>query len=157
MNALSLATESRLGPQSTATFRAQLVDIDDSGALVIHVQGVAEKAQILSHLASCIRGAAHHLPVPVLVTYAEGDELPIVVGIIQSDVQSAEASTSLSRQSVIVDGERITLTAHTELELRCGKSSVRLTKDGKVTIKGARIFSRAAHTNKVKGATVQIN
>jgi hypothetical protein len=32
-----------------------------------------------------------------------------------------------------------------------------LTRDGRVTVRGARIVTRAAETNRVKGGTVEIN
>jgi hypothetical protein len=47
--------------------------------------------------------------------------------------------------------------AKDEIQLRCGKSSVTLRKDGKIEIKGTQIVSRASGVNRIKGASVAIN
>jgi len=144
-------------PQPATFLCAKLIDIDASGTPVIEVEGVARKASLLSHLSDWIQSASNHLPVPVLITSADHDDRPIVVGIIQSSIKSINTDAFEGRQSVVVDGERIELKAHTEIELLCGKSSIKLSKDGKIVIKGAQILTRATRQNKIKGATVQIN
>ena len=49
------------------------------------------------------------------------------------------------------------LTAEREIELRCGKSSLVLTRAGKVLIRGAYLLSRSSGVNRIKGGSVQIN
>jgi hypothetical protein len=44
-----------------------------------------------------------------------------------------------------------------EISITCGKSSITLRKDGRVVIKGTDLVSRAARTNKIRGAAVKIN
>jgi hypothetical protein len=56
-----------------------------------------------------------------------------------------------------LDGERIVLTAGQEIELRCGKASLILTRAGKVLIRGAYLLSRSSGVNRIKGGSVQIN
>jgi hypothetical protein len=55
------------------------------------------------------------------------------------------------------DGKRVTLTADKEIELRCGKASITLTRAGKVLIRGAYLLSRSSGVNRIKGGSVQIN
>jgi hypothetical protein len=55
-----------------------------------------------------------------------------------------------------VDG-RVELVGQREVVLRCGPASIRLTPDGRVTIRGTRILSRADGPNRVQGASVELN
>ena len=56
-----------------------------------------------------------------------------------------------------LDKKRLELEASDEIRLTCGKSSLLLRRDGTVIIKGVTITSRASQTNKIRGATVNIN
>ena len=47
--------------------------------------------------------------------------------------------------------------AEREIVLRCGDSSITLTRAGKVIIKGKYILNRSSGYNKIKGAAVEIN
>ena len=54
-------------------------------------------------------------------------------------------------------GGKRELTAERELTLRCGKSSLTLSANGRVTLRGKQILSRAEGQNRVQGATVGLN
>jgi hypothetical protein len=41
--------------------------------------------------------------------------------------------------------------------LRCGKSSITLTRAGKVLIEGEYISSRSSGVNRIKGGSIQLN
>jgi len=58
---------------------------------------------------------------------------------------------------VSVDGKCVTIAAGSEIALVCGKSSIVLTSDGKIVIKGANLLSRSSGGNRIRGATVQLN
>jgi hypothetical protein len=60
-------------------------------------------------------------------------------------------------QNVVIDGKRISFDAKEEIVLRCGKSSITLTKAGKVIIRGAYLLNRSSGVNRIKGGSVQIN
>jgi hypothetical protein len=157
MSALSRAAAETAEPQSATALCAQLIEIDESGTPVIEVDGIVQNARLLSHLSDWMHRASSCLPVPVLITRTDNDDLPIVIGIVQSKITTNDTDVFAGRRSVIVDGDKIEFAAHTEIELLCGKSSIKLSKDGKVVIKGAQILTRATHQNKIRGATVQIN
>jgi hypothetical protein len=55
------------------------------------------------------------------------------------------------------DGERLIVTAKTQLVLRCGKASITLTNAGKVLIEGAYVSSRSTGVNRINGGSVQLN
>ena len=60
-------------------------------------------------------------------------------------------------REAVVDGDRVLLEAEKEIVLRCGKASIILRRDGKVIIKGTHLVNRSSGSNKIKGASVQIN
>ncbi|MDA8138491.1 MAG: DUF6484 domain-containing protein [Desulfobacteraceae bacterium] len=104
-----------------------------------------------------------HLHHPVVLVFENSDlRRPIIVGLIQQQPVATQLSNlaELSREEIIdirVDGEKLILDAKKEIEIRCGQSSLIMTADGKVVIKGEQITSRARRTNKVKGGAVRIN
>ena len=62
-----------------------------------------------------------------------------------------------SHVEVQADGSRLTLQAHDELTLRCGKSVVKLRSDGRIEIRGETIVSQAVRANRVRGGSVELN
>jgi Domain of unknown function (DUF6484) len=90
------------------------------------------------------------LPIPVLL-FLEGADLlrPIVVGLVQDAVPTG--------RTLVLDMERIVLQGHHEVQLRCGTASITMRADGKVVVKGTELVSKASATNKIRGASVQIN
>lgn len=74
------------------------------------------------------------------------DDQPLILGLIQPLVPDVEA-----------DGEKLVLEARREVTLRCGKASIHLTADGRVTIRGTQVLSRSDGPNRVQGASVQLN
>lgn len=53
--------------------------------------------------------------------------------------------------------ERLLIEARREMTLRCGKASITMTADGRVTIRGTPVLSRSDGPNRVQGASVQLN
>jgi hypothetical protein len=98
----------------------------------------------------------------VALQFEGGDPArPVILGLLQSPAQNMQpkASTAGEARSVDVelDGKRLVFTAEKEIVLRCGKSSITLTRAGKVLIRGAYLLSRSSGVNRIKGGSVQIN
>ena len=55
------------------------------------------------------------------------------------------------------DGEAVHITAERELVLTCGDASIRMTSDGRITLRGERIVSHAKGANRVRGGSVHLN
>lgn len=53
--------------------------------------------------------------------------------------------------------KRVCIEASEGIELRCGESVIKLDSNGKITILGKDVTTRARKTNKIKGASVRIN
>ncbi len=101
----------------------------------------------------------------VVLSFDQGDPLrPIVTGILQH-TQSPGQELAIDVSGEIdarhlqarIDGDHVTLTAEKEIVLQCGKSSITLTKAGKIIIRGEYLLSRSTGVNKIKGGSVQIN
>ena len=93
----------------------------------------------------------------VVLLAAEG---PIIMGIVREALEAAPSGpkdVDGLAPALIVDGRQVQLPAKSELVLRCGASSITLTKEGKIVIRGTKIVSRASGENSVKGACVKIN
>lgn len=99
----------------------------------------------------------------VLISCEEGDPLrPIITGVFSSFLDELipppETSKPMSKATEVrVDGKRLVFEADQEIELKCGKSSITLKKNGKIIIKGSELLSRASGTNRIKGGSVGIN
>mgnify|MGYP000442229795 CR=1 FL=1 len=49
------------------------------------------------------------------------------------------------------------ITANERIELRCGKSSIVMEKDGHITIRGTYLVSHASASNRIRGGSVNLN
>lgn len=106
----------------------------------------------------------------VLIIFENGrSDRPVITDVILDDYFSHSESSqdpytevellpNVSRsQDVVIDGEKITFDAKEQIEFRCGKSSIILTRNGKVIIKGAYLLNRSTGVNHIKGGSVKIN
>jgi hypothetical protein len=94
------------------------------------------------------------------LAFEDGDgNRPIILGIIQSrDALLADSAASVS-EGVEIRREQgsLIMTADKEITLRCGKTSITLTRAGKLLLQGAYLLSRSLGVNRIKGGSVQIN
>ncbi len=91
----------------------------------------------------------------VALLFEGGDpRLPLVIGVVQHPEHRADTQAPLGAD---LDGERILLRAQKEIVLKCGKSSITLTRAGKILIRGAYLLSRSSGVNRIKGGSVQTN
>jgi hypothetical protein len=87
----------------------------------------------------------------VALMFEGGDPLrPLIVGRI---VEPARHDAP----QVVRDGERVAITAQERLELRCGKASLIMEKDGRITLRGSRLTSHASAANRIRGGSVHLN
>ncbi len=81
---------------------------------------------------------------------------PLIVGLLQPPAARTPVAAAVGVEAR-VDGERIEFNAEREIVFRCGKSSITLTRAGKVLIEGAYLLSRSTGVNRIKGGAVQLN
>jgi hypothetical protein len=80
-----------------------------------------------------------------------------VVGPVEATANSPGATEAPAGQPLRLQGGDIVIDAGEELTLRCGEASIRITRDGKIVIRGEHILSRAKGTQRIKGGSVAIN
>jgi hypothetical protein len=82
----------------------------------------------------------------------------VILGLVQAGTltEAAPAAPSPDEPQTIRH-RRIVIEAGEELTLQCGEASIRITRDGKVMIRGEHILSRAKGTQRIKGGSVAIN
>ena len=118
----------------------------------------------------------------VALLFNQGDlSQPIVIGLIHSPLQAmldnfqqdqethsektsskphnnkVELAVHLDTDDVCIDGKRLTFEAKDEMVFKCGASSITLTKEGKVLIRGKYLLNRSSGVNRIMGGSVQVN
>ncbi len=99
----------------------------------------------------------------VLLVFENNDpSRPVIIDAISSLVDGIVEDEALDLhvkepKDVKIDGERITFNAKEQIEIKCGKASIRLTRSGKVVIRGAYLLNRSSGVNRIYGGSVQIN
>ena len=144
----------------------RVTSIEPSGEVFVVFPGNQQRplaARFVSSLQLKILQQAVTSKWEVLLAFENGDmQLPIIIDTLHSfidevievpdlDLQTEEA------QDVTIDGQQISFNAKEQIVLRCGKSSITLTKAGKIMIRGAYLLSRSSGSNRIKGGSVQIN
>lgn len=93
----------------------------------------------------------------VALMFENGDvKRPLIIGFIQHPGQEQNEKQK-EEVNASIDDEEIVLSAKRNITLKCGKSSITLTKSGKILIRGDYLLSRSSGVNRIKGGSVQIN
>jgi hypothetical protein len=99
----------------------------------------------------------------VLLAFNQNDpQCPIIIDTMFNMIEEiAENSISAVLPDEIqeekINSKRIVLDAQDEMVLQSGKSSITLTKAGKVLIKGEYVLSKSRRANKIKGGSIRLN
>ena len=109
-------------------------------------QETAVAARSLAELTSDMIGAE------VALLFQDGDPgRPLIVGRIVDLQQRSNIP------HIIRDGEQMRITANERIELRCGKATIVMEKDGHITIRGTYVTSHASAANRIRGGSVNLN
>jgi Domain of unknown function (DUF6484) len=126
---------------------------DEVGRPLVAFAGTPEPLPALS----TVPMAAEDVGREVALLFVNGEATrPLIVGLLQPPITVAPVETKEGVQAR-VDGERIEFNAEKEIVLRCGKSSITLTRAGKILIEGAYLLSRSTGVNRIKGGSIQLN
>ncbi|MEI9405326.1 DUF6484 domain-containing protein [Mesorhizobium argentiipisi] len=127
----------------------QFLGFDDERPLVVfpgNPRETALPARSLAALSSDMIGQE------VALLFEDGNpQKPLIVGRI---VEPAKKSTGAQ---VFRDGERVTIHAEERLELRCGKATILMEADGRITIRGTYVASHASAINRMRGGSISLN
>ncbi len=126
-----------------------LIGFEDGTPLVVFVGNPYETA--LPARSLCALDAAA-VGAEVALLFEAGDPVkPLIVGPVVAPAQAGRTA------EVVRDGERVVVTARERIELRCGKASIVLEKDGSITVRGSQLTSQASGTNRIRGGAVHLN
>lgn len=150
-----------------------LVEIDKQGqALVDFSANPSEQALIAL---TTLNLNQQHIGRQVALLFSNGDiQKPVIMGMIYSPLQdmlenfdqsktSTENEKEVALESdldiddVMIDGKRIVFEAKEEIVLKCGESSITLTRAGKILIRGKYLLNRSTGVNRIMGGSVQVN
>jgi len=133
----------------------QLVAVDGNGGTWVQFPGNPLEQPVNAVSAAQIERS--HVGNQVALSFVAGNILqPLILGLVQAHA-SEDGTTSKQPFEIQQDGQRLVISAGQELVLKCGESTIILTKDGKITIRGKQLLSRAEGANRIKGGAVQIN
>ncbi|MEE9382900.1 MAG: DUF6484 domain-containing protein [Nannocystaceae bacterium] len=91
----------------------------------------------------------------VVLMFINGDpRTPVITGLVEP---ARERPAAKRRQKIELDADALLLTADSTLTLKCGKSSLTLTRDGRVIVRGVHLLSRASSVNRIRGGSIQLN
>ena len=132
--------------------------VDMSGCARVDYPGNSE-GPLPARTTLQVRSPGEVIGAAVLLAFEGGDRtLPVIVGLLRDRIICEPLPEPAAKGlDVVVDGKHVQLEAQEELQLRCGKGSITLTRDGRIVAKGTDIVSRAARSQKIKGACVNIN
>jgi len=121
--------------------RAEITEIGPDGRAKVTIPALGETPLFAQSLVPVTAASVGRQAAVTMM-----DDQPLILGLIQPPAPEVEA-----------DGEKLLLEARREMTLRCGKASITMTADGRVTIRGTQVLSRSDGPNRVQGASVQLN
>ncbi len=126
-----------------------LLGFDGEAPLVVfpgNAQETAIRARSLTELSSDMIGAE------VALLFENGDVgRPLIVGRIVDPIRKAKAP------QVFRDGKRVQIIGEERIELRCGKATIIMDKDGHITIRGTYVTTHASAANRIRGGSINLN
>ena len=93
---------------------------------------------------------------PVVLMFVGGDlDRPVITGRVEPGRASPRKATRTS--TLVLDGRELVFDADSSLTLRCGRSSITLTRDGRIVLRGTHVVSHASGVNRIRGGTIKLN
>ncbi|WP_462268513.1 DUF6484 domain-containing protein [Desulfobacter sp.] len=142
----------------------KIVKIDQEGNVFVDFPGNRKEpvqARITAAAVGSITRRLDDSDVQVLIAFEENDiQRPVIIDVVCDRIEAAAPAMTMERNhldDVKIDGETVTFDAKKEIVLRCGKSSLTLTRAGKVLIRGAYLLNRSSGVNCIRGASIHIN
>ncbi|WP_444993951.1 DUF6484 domain-containing protein [Aliikangiella sp. IMCC44359] len=163
----------------------ELLGFNDSGEPLITYTGASHSNAGIAAM-STVAITHEHKGRQLALLFANGDlTKPVIMGVIHSplleilsnvefveehDDSVSETTPTKTKQDLSVsedsqvdnneasiDGNRVVLEGKEEIVLKCGDSSITLTKAGKILIRGKYLLNRSTGVNRIMGGSVQVN
>jgi len=150
---------------------ATLVGLDSQGRPLVTYKGMVGEDVVA--MTTVVLHASHVGRQLVIMFLNQDISQPVVIGLMKSQLDdlldtldageeemSSEAESSFDSddsQDVVVDGKTINIEGKEKIVLKCGESSITLTKSGKILIRGKYLLNRSSGVNRIMGGSVQVN
>jgi len=147
-------------PAGTCMTHGRLDGLDDEGRGLVGADGVAGPGAVVVGGAvgdGALVKAARVGRRALVLAPSEGDDPPVLVALLRERVSAQARDAVPGELEVRMDGETLVLRAEQEIELRCGKSRLKLRADGRVMLNGAHIVAASTGPHRIKGATIALN
>lgn len=155
-----------------------ITGLDNQGKVLVDFSGNIKNQAIKA--ISTVSVSLQNTGRQVALLFENNDiEKPVIVGLIHNPLQDILDNFELTNSNnttepltaevgnennittkvddMQIDGERVVFEAEKEIVLKCGESSITLTKAGKILIKGKYLVNRSSGVNRIIGGSVQIN
>ncbi len=155
-----MSQELRDDTQANPYTLATITNVDDGDVFVV-IEGGTPTSAMPTH--TFVQSAKHMSSLEgkqVLLAFVETK--PVIIDLVYqqmsdelADDHAMPANTSELRTNI--DGHRITLKASRSLMLECGRSSIELSADGKIAIRGERMVSKVRGAQVIRGGSIKLN
>lgn len=105
---------------------------------------------------SCIKLSPTQLGAEVILLIT-GENSVVITGVIEAEPVELDITPLPLANLLTVDGHAISLKAANRISIQCGEASITLTKEGKITLRGRYLLSRAKRANRIQGGSVELN
>ncbi len=123
-------------------------NVDSDGAILVQVDGNASPTRAL--LSRTFVRSAHELGTSSQTDLVGSQVVLSFVGDTPLILDLVETTLSQATRQLTLEAEQL-------LTLRCGKSSLVLRSDGKITIRGDRMVSKVEGSHILKGGQIKLN
>lgn len=126
-----------------------LIGFDGERPLVVFA---ANRRDVALSARSLIVLDGDSLGAEVALAFEDGDpDRPLILGRIVAPGQPR------ARPKVVEKNGRTVIDAKAGIELRCGKASIMMYPDGRITIRGTELVSHASAGNRIRGGSISLN
>lgn len=154
-----------------------LVEIDEEGQPLVDFSGNSS-GRLLKAITT-LGLTRSHVGRQLALLFVDGNmQSPVVMGLIHSPLQDMlenftheqaainpnsenkkeiDMENDLNVDDALIDGNKVVFNAKEQIVLKCGESSITLTKSGKILIRGKYLLNRSTGVNRIMGGSVQVN
>lgn len=120
----------------------------DDGPLVVFPGNPTDVAVVARSLAEL---TPEMIGTEVALLFQDGEpERPLIIGRIVEPWRKTQPQTTR-------ENDNIRIVANERVEIRCGKATLIMEKDGRITMRGTYLTSHASAANRIRGGSVNLN
>ncbi|MES2264689.1 MAG: hypothetical protein V4724_39830 [Pseudomonadota bacterium] len=119
----------------------------------IDIGGAPYRSAIATHILSVVPGQR----VAVLDGGPGAGYLVIAAWPLDNQAADTPLNFDAATGTLHIQAARLNLAALAGIELQCGEARIRMTLDGKVQIEGNEVLSAAIGSNRIEGASIDLN